>query len=161
MAFSIFASRRHNWARFGGAEKKSYICISRKRKSAGFSSFRVFGLTILYERKKLSYMSVKIISNPVKICSGIIFTMCFKVNITLIFAEIISEQISIVLIIPKLSRRAALTIANAPFTIRAERKTRLTSFTRWQKYLHLMREQHPAAHDKAHKPSYFSLYYAL
>ena len=68
-------------------------------------------------------MSVKIISNPVKICSGIIFTMCFKVNITLIFAEIISEEISIVLIIPKLSRRAALTIANAPFTIRAERKT--------------------------------------
>ena len=121
-------------------------------------------------------MTVKIISNPVKICSFIIFRRCFKVNITLIFAEIISEQISFVLIIPKLSRRAALTIANAPFTIRAERKTRLTSFTRWQKYLpgrhfiylilkrrgpHLMREQHPAAHDKAHKASYFSLYYAL
>ena len=49
-----FASRRHNRARFGGAEKKSYICISRKRKSAGFSSFRVF-------RGKLSYMSEKII----------------------------------------------------------------------------------------------------
>ena len=156
-----FASRRHNWARFGGTARNAYLCLSRKRKSAGFSSFRVFGLTILYERKKLSYMSVKIISNPVKICSFIIFRRCFKVNITLIFAEIISEQISIVLIIPKLSRRAALTIANAPFTIRAERKTRLTSFTRWQKYLHLMREQHPAAHDKAHKPSYFSLYYAL
>ena len=49
-----FASRRHNWARFGGAEKKSYICISRKRKSAGFSSFRVLG-------GQLSYMSGKII----------------------------------------------------------------------------------------------------
>ena len=106
-------------------------------------------------------MTVKIISNPVKICPFIIFHRCVKVNITLIFAEFISEQISIVLIIPKLSRRAALTIANAPFTIRAERKTSLTSFTRWQKYPHLKREQHPAAHDKAHKPSYFSLYYAL
>ena len=63
--------------------------------------------------KKLSYMSVKIISNPVKICSFIIFPMCFIVNISLFFAEIFKKQISIVLIIPKLSRRIALTIANA------------------------------------------------
>ena len=73
-------------------------------------------------------MTVKIISKPVKICPFIVFPMCFKVNITLIFAEIISEQISIVLIIPKLSRRAALTIANAPFTIHAEVHSALTSF---------------------------------
>ncbi|MFW5589700.1 MAG: hypothetical protein ACOCNQ_07065, partial [Bacteroidales bacterium] len=92
-------------------------------RAQAFPLFAFLGLTILYEREKLSYMSVKIISNPVKICSFIIFRRCLKVNITLIFAEIISEQISIVLIIPKLSRRAALTIANAPFTIRAERKT--------------------------------------
>ena len=44
----------HKRARFGEAEQKSYLCISRKRKSAGFSSFRVF-------RGKLSYMSGKII----------------------------------------------------------------------------------------------------
>ena len=58
-------------------------------------------------------MSVKIISKPVKICSFIIFPRCFIVNISLFFAEIFKEQISIVLIIPKLSRRIALTIANA------------------------------------------------
>ena len=39
--------------------------------------------------------------------------MCLKVKIYLIFIEFFSEQISIVLIIPKLSRRIALTIANA------------------------------------------------
>ena len=49
----------------------------------------------------------------VKICSLIVVAMCLKVEIFLIFAEIFSEQISVVLIIPKLSRRAALTIANA------------------------------------------------
>ena len=32
-------------------------------------------------------MSVKIISKPVKICSFIIFTKCFKMKISLIFAE--------------------------------------------------------------------------
>ena len=62
-------------------------------------------------------MSVKIISNPVKICSFIIFRRCLKVNITLIFAEISTEQISIVLIIPKLSRRIALMNANAKSTL--------------------------------------------
>ena len=58
-------------------------------------------------------MSVKIISNPVKICSGIIFPMCFKVKIFLIFVEFFSDQISIVLIIYKSPRRGTLTIANA------------------------------------------------
>ena len=58
-------------------------------------------------------MTVKIISKSVEICSFIIFPRCFKVKIYLIFAEISTEQISIVLIIPKLSRRIALMNANA------------------------------------------------
>ena len=74
-------------------------------------------------------MTVKIISRPVKICSFIIFPMCFKVKISLIFEDFFSEQIFLSLIIPKSSRRAALTIANAPFTLCAERRTALTSFT--------------------------------
>ena len=32
----------HNWARFGGTGCLSYLCISEKRKSVGFSSFCVF-----------------------------------------------------------------------------------------------------------------------
>ena len=72
----------------------------------------------------------------VKIISLIVLTMCLKVKTTLIFAEIFSEQISLSLIIPKLSRRAALTIANAAFTVCAEREMGLTSIvkdkaTRW------------------------------
>ncbi|MDY5452265.1 MAG: hypothetical protein SPG28_05245 [Alloprevotella sp.] len=73
-------------------------------------------------------MTVKIISKPVKICSFIIFPMCFKVRNALIFEDFFSEQISLSLIIPKSSRRAALTIANTPFTLCAERRTELTSF---------------------------------
>ena len=73
-------------------------------------------------------MSVKIISRLVKICLGIIFTMCLKVEFSSVSVEIFSEQISVVLIIPKLSRRAALTIANAAQTLCAERETALTSF---------------------------------
>ena len=49
-------------------------------------------------------------------------------KISLISVEIITEQISIVLIIPKSSRRAALTIANARFTLCAESQAALTSF---------------------------------
>ena len=49
-------------------------------------------------------------------------------NISLISVEIITEQISIVLIIPKSLRRIALTIANAPFTLCAEVHGALTSF---------------------------------
>ena len=64
---------------------------------------------------------MKIISKPVKICSFVIFLMCFKVKISSVFVKIFSEQISIVLIIPKLSPVVALTIANAPFTLCAER----------------------------------------
>ena len=73
-------------------------------------------------------MTVKIISRPVKICYFIIFPMCFKVRNSLIFEEFFSEHIFVSLIIPKSSRRAALTIANAPSTLCAERRTALTSF---------------------------------
>ncbi len=59
-------------------------------------------------------MTVKIISKPVKICSEIIFTRCFIVKNSMIFAGIIKERISVILIIPKSSRPIALTIANAP-----------------------------------------------
>ncbi|MDY3733151.1 MAG: hypothetical protein SO001_08750 [Alloprevotella sp.] len=74
-------------------------------------------------------MTVKIISKPVKICSFIIFPMCLKVKISLIFEDFFSEQIFLSLIISKSFRRAALTIANAPSTLCAERRTALTSFT--------------------------------
>ena len=47
---------------------------------------------------------------------------------SLFSVEIITEQISIFLIIPKSSRRATLTIANAPFTLCAEVHGALTSF---------------------------------
>ena len=73
-------------------------------------------------------MTVKIISKPVKICSLIIFPKCFIVKISLIFAGIIKEQISVVLIIPKLSCRAALTIVNAPETLCAGRGAALRIF---------------------------------
>ncbi|MFW5547389.1 MAG: hypothetical protein ACOCNQ_00220 [Bacteroidales bacterium] len=49
-------------------------------------------------------------------------------KISLIFVEIITEQISIVLIIPKSLRRIALTIANAPRTLCADSCVALTSF---------------------------------
>ncbi|MDY3732349.1 MAG: hypothetical protein SO001_04610 [Alloprevotella sp.] len=73
-------------------------------------------------------MSVKIISKLVKICSFIIFPECFKVKISLIFVEIFTEQVPAFLIIPKLSRRAALTIANAAFILCAGSGAALTSF---------------------------------
>ncbi|MGM9692183.1 MAG: hypothetical protein ACI3X6_03140 [Alloprevotella sp.] len=73
-------------------------------------------------------MTVKIISRLVKICSLIVFPMCFEVKNSMIFAEIFSEQISTILIIPKLSSKLALTVANAPFTICAESKAALTGF---------------------------------
>ena len=49
-------------------------------------------------------------------------------KISLFFVEIFSKQIFLFLIIPKSSRRAALTIANAPFTLCAEVHGALTSF---------------------------------
>ena len=124
-----FASPWHNWVHFGETDLSSYLCLSRKRKSAGFSSFCVFGANYPIWAEKLSYRIVKIISKPVKICSLIVFTMCLKVIIFSDFIENFSEQISIILIIPKLSRRAALTIANAPSTLCAESEKALTSFT--------------------------------
>ena len=38
-----FAYPWHNAARFGITGKKAYLCLSKKRKGAGLSSFRVFG----------------------------------------------------------------------------------------------------------------------
>ena len=38
-----FASPWHNAVRFGITGKKAYLCLSKKRKGAGLSSFRVFG----------------------------------------------------------------------------------------------------------------------
>ena len=73
-------------------------------------------------------MSVKIISKLVKICSFIIFPKCFIVKISLFFVEIFSEQIFLSLIIYKSLRRAALTIANAVFTLCAGGEAALTSF---------------------------------
>ena len=59
-------------------------------------------------------MTVKIISRIVKIISLIVFAMCLKVKISLIFVDYFSKQNPIVLIISKSLRRAALTIANVP-----------------------------------------------
>ena len=73
-------------------------------------------------------MTVKIISKLVKICSLIVFTMCLKVKISSVFVRIFKERISLLLIIPKLSRRTALTIVNAPGTLCAPREAALTSF---------------------------------
>ena len=73
-------------------------------------------------------MTVKIISKPVKICPFIVFPMCLKVKILMLFAEFFSEQISIVLIIPKSSRSIALTLANAARTLCADSCVALTSF---------------------------------
>ena len=115
------ASPWHNWARFGETGCLSYLCISRKRKSPGFSSFRVF-------RGQLSYMSGKIISKLVKICSFIIFTKCFIVKNSLSFEDFLTGQISLFLIIPKSSRRIVFTLSNAPFTLCAESQTALTGF---------------------------------
>ena len=42
-----FDSPRHKRAGFGETVRKAYLCISEKRKSTGFSSFRVFGVNYL------------------------------------------------------------------------------------------------------------------
>ena len=105
------------------------FALAKRGRVRAFPLFAFLGRTILYGREKLSYRIVKIISNPVKNCSFIIFPMCFIVNTSLFFAEIFKEQILLSLIIPKLSRRIALTIANASSTLCAERRAALTSFT--------------------------------
>ena len=108
--------------------KKHIFALAKRGRARAFPLFAFLGRTILYGREKLSYRIVKIISNPVKICSFIIFPMCFIVNISLFFAEIFKERILLSLIIPKLSHRPALTIANAPSTLCAESEKALTSF---------------------------------
>ena len=42
-----FDSPRHKRACFGETVRKVYLCINEKRKSTGFSSFRVFGVNYL------------------------------------------------------------------------------------------------------------------
>ena len=105
------------------------FALAKRGRVRAFPLFAFLGRTILYGREKLSYRIVKIISNPVKICSFIIFPMCFIVKNLLLFVRILMEQIPIVLIIPKSSRRSVLTIANASSTLCAERRVALTSFT--------------------------------
>ena len=73
-------------------------------------------------------MTVKIISKLVKICSLIVFLRCWIVKISSVFVRIFKERISLLLIIPKLSRRTTLTIVNAPGTLCAPREAALTSF---------------------------------
>ena len=104
------------------------FALAKRGRVRAFPLFAFLGRTILYGREKLSYRIVKIISNPVKICSFIIFPMCFIVKNLLLFVRILMEQIPIVLIIPKSSRRSVLTIANASSTLCAEGKKALTSF---------------------------------
>ena len=104
------------------------FALAKRGRVRTFPLFAFLGRTILYGREKLSYRIVKIISNPVKICSFIIFPMCFIVKNLLLFVRILMEQIPIVLIILKSSSRSVLTIANAPFTPCAERRAALTSF---------------------------------
>ena len=108
--------------------KKHIFALAKRGRVRAFPLFAFLGRTILYGREKLSYRIVKIISNPVKICSFIIFPMCFIVKNLLLFVRILMEQIPIVLIIPKSSRRSVLTIANANSTLCAERRAALTSF---------------------------------
>ena len=90
---------------------------------------------------------MKIISNPVKICSGIIFPMCFKVKIFLIFVEFFLEQIFCSLIIPKLSGRIVLTKANAFSTLCAESEKALTRFFVFLPYRSPQKQ--PSIHDYA------------
>ena len=73
-------------------------------------------------------MTVKIISKLVKICSLIVFLRCWIVKLSSVFVRIFKERISLLLIIPKLSRRTTLTIVNAPGTLCAPCEAALTSF---------------------------------
>ena len=93
--------------------EKHIFALAERGRAQALPLFAFLGQTILYEQEKLSYRIVKIISKSVKICSLIVFPRCFIVSISLFFEEIFKERILLSLIIPKLSRRPALTIANA------------------------------------------------
>ena len=93
--------------------EKHIFALAERGRARALPLSAFLGQTILYEREKLSYRIVKIISKSVKICSFIISPMCFIVDTSLFFAEIFKERILLSLIIPKLSRHPALTIANA------------------------------------------------
>ena len=116
------------WLVLAEWREKHIFALAERGRARAFPLSAFLGQTILYERENLYYRIVKIISKLVKICSFIIFPKCFIVKFFIKIIRILSEQISIVLIIPKLLRRAALTIANAPFTPCAERRAALTSF---------------------------------
>ena len=117
------------WLVLAEWREKHIFALAERGRARAFPLSAFLGQTILYERENLSYRIVKIISKSVKICSFIIFPMCFIVNISLFFAEIFKERILLSLIIPKLSHRPALTIANALSTLCAESEKALTSFT--------------------------------
>lgn len=90
---------------------------------------------------------MKIISNPVKICSEIIFSMCFIVKFFFDSIEICLEQIFCSLIIYKSSRHAALTIANAKMPLCAESEKVLTRFFVFLPYSSPQKQ--PSIHDYA------------
>ena len=90
---------------------------------------------------------MKIISNPVKICSFIIFTRCFIVKFFFDSIEICLEQIFRFLIIYKSSRHAALTIANAKMPLCAESEKVLTRFFAFLPYRSPQKQ--PSIHDYA------------
>ena len=90
---------------------------------------------------------MKIISNPVKICSFIIFTRCFIVKFFFDSIEICSEQIFFSLIIYKSTRHAALTIANAKMPLCAESEKALTRFFAFLPYRSPQKQ--PSIHDYA------------
>ena len=90
---------------------------------------------------------MKIISNPVKICSFIIFTRCFIVKFFFDSIEICLEQIFCSLIIYKSSRHAALTIANAKMPLCAESENALTRFFVFLPYCSPQKQ--PSIHDYA------------
>ena len=111
-----------------GRHEKHIFASAERGRAQAFPLSAFLGANYPIWTEKLSYMTVKIISKPVKICSFIIFTKCFKVKISLIFADFFTEQILLFLIIPKSLRRAALTIANAKWIFCAGGGTALTSF---------------------------------
>ena len=90
---------------------------------------------------------MKLISNPVKICSFIIFTRCFIVKFFFDSIEICSEQIFFSLIIYKSSRHAALTIENAKMPLCAESEKALTRFFAFLPYRSPQKQ--PSIHDYA------------
>lgn len=106
-------ARGTTWRVLAEWGEKHIFALDKEEGRGLFLFSRFLGANYLIWAKKISYMTVKIISKPVKICSFIIFPKCFIVKNSLAFVEFFKVQISIALIIPKSLRRALLTIANA------------------------------------------------